>query len=90
MKLYNVLYSLLLEVFMPEPFFPRNGKRVVPLVTIDHDEDITFVEASPNKHSDPRVHIRIIRLAIGSLFKASVIKIDSPDLVVERDPVKGD
>ena len=69
---------------MSKPFFPTTGKRVVPLVKIEDDDELTFVEANRDKSPKHSAHIRILRLAIGSLFKASVIKIESDELKIER------
>jgi hypothetical protein len=64
-------------------FFPVTGKQVVPLVRMDDEDGITFVQARHigSKHEEG-AKVRIFRFAIGKFIKASVIKIDSPDAMI--------
>ena len=69
-------------------FFPATGKQVVPLVRVDDDDGITFVQTRANaSKQDERARVRIFRFALGKLIKATVIKIESPNaLIATSDP----
>jgi hypothetical protein len=69
---------------MAKSFFPPTGRRVVPILKLEDDDEITLVEDNKDKSLAHGARIRIMRLAIGSLLKASVIKIESDDLKVDR------
>ncbi len=62
---------------MNEPFFPITGQRVVPVVKVDDLNDMTVVQARKNGSCHSLLKLRIIRIAIGSLFKATVVNIDA-------------
>lgn len=63
---------------MSEVFFPASGQRVVPLFKINDNDEVTAVHTpkSMHGHGDPK--ISILRIVIGSLFRATVIHIE-PD-----------
>jgi hypothetical protein len=67
---------------MSTPFFPNTGQRVVPLVTIDEDNDLTVVQARRNGSSPSVVKLRIFRIAFGSLFRATWLNIDGENCKV--------
>lgn len=61
---------------MSESFFPITGQRVEPILKINDNDEVTSVQARKNatNHGDPKV--RVIRIVIGSLFKATMVSID--------------
>lgn len=64
-------------------FFPATGSQVVPLVRMDEDDGITFVQARPPASKDEQgARVRIFRFAIGKLIKATVIRIESPNAMI--------
>ena len=69
-------------------FFPATGKQVVPLVRLDDEDGITFVQTRANaSKQDETSRVRIFRFAIGKLIKATVIRIESPNaMIATSDP----
>lgn len=56
---------------MDEPFFPRTGKPVVPLTSLDDDDEVTIVNARTNggvEKGESRASRRIMRLIIQLTF----------------------
>jgi hypothetical protein len=67
---------------MSTPIFPTTGQRVVPFVTVDDESDLTIVHAQRNGSFPKPVKLRILRVTIGSLLKASWINIDGENCKV--------
>lgn len=61
---------------MSEPFFPLDPQQVVPLFKLDDTDELTCLQTPKPKPGDKGPKVRIIRVAIGSLFKATMVKID--------------
>ncbi len=61
---------------MREPFFPLNPQQVVPLFKLDDTDELTCLQIPKPKPGDKPPRVRIIRVAMGSIFKATVVKID--------------
>lgn len=82
-KLYNVLYSLpksrIGECDMDEPFFPIKAQRVVPLVKIEDNDEVTRVQTSKRAFLSQSPKLRIIRFAFASLFRLTIVEIDTED-----------
>ncbi|MGI8838838.1 MAG: hypothetical protein ACR2H4_19690 [Pyrinomonadaceae bacterium] len=68
---------------MSEIYFPATGQRVVPLLKINDNEDVTFVHARKPESSSPAPKVRILRIVIGSLFRATFVNIESDNWVVQ-------
>jgi hypothetical protein len=62
---------------MDKPFFPVNAKQVVPLVKIDDNDEVTRVQTNKNAFFEVGPKLRIIRLAFATLFKLTIVEIDS-------------
>jgi hypothetical protein len=67
---------------MGTPVFPATGQRVVPIVTIEEDNDLTIVQARRNGSPRSSLKLRIFRIAFGSLFKALWLNIDGENCKV--------
>ena len=67
---------------MNKPFFPVGGQRVVPIVTLNSDDDVTLVEARKNGLVHTALKLRIFRITIGSLLKATWMHIDGDNCKV--------
>ena len=61
---------------MNKAFFPATGQRVEPLLRINDNDEVTSVQARKNDASQGDPKVRILRIVIGSLFKATMVSID--------------
>jgi hypothetical protein len=61
---------------MSESIFPITGRRVEPILKISDNDELTSVQARKNAASQGDPKVRIIRIVIGSLFKATMVSID--------------
>jgi len=68
---------------MSQSFFPESGEQVVRIWP-EEEEGITFVQArNRGETAAEPTKIRIFRLAIGSLLRASLIKVSSANVKPE-------
>jgi hypothetical protein len=61
---------------MSKSFFPITGQRVEPILKINDNDEVTSVQSRKNDASRGDPKVRIIRIVIGSLFKATMVSID--------------
>lgn len=61
---------------MSKAFFPITGQRVEPILKINDNDEVTSVQTRKNDASQGNPKVRIIRIVIGSLFRATVVSID--------------
>jgi hypothetical protein len=62
---------------MDEPFFPIKAQQVVPIVKIDDNDEVTRVQTNKSALCEVSPKLRIIRLAFATLFKLTIVEIDS-------------
>lgn len=67
---------------MSENLFPATGQRVVPLLKINENDDITLVQPRKTESGQRDPKVRIVRIVIGSLFRATFVEIEADNCVV--------
>lgn len=61
---------------MSEPFFPLKAQQVVPIFKIDDNDEVTRVYTEKTEQLAEGFKLRIIRFALASILKFTIIEID--------------
>jgi hypothetical protein len=62
---------------MDEPFFPLKAEQVVPILKIEDNDYVTRVQTRKTERLTAGLKLQIVRVIFGSIFKITVVKIDS-------------
>jgi hypothetical protein len=67
---------------MSKPFFPVDGRPVVPLLRVDAEEEITQVRTRKVKVLSQAPKVRLFQIGLASIFKLTIVVVDGENVEV--------